>query len=176
MVELVLTVGVLAFVGFRLAGAARHSFTAAGRSQTLPIVRGIRWHHVWPAPIVLTLVLVVASVLLLMPGLDWGWWSALGGAGNPVTGTTEQTSGTPLEWIVPIVFLALLLPAIPLFALAEERAVPPRVRDVVVAASCPSHRRIRPRPRDHRHPDRRRARPVRGRRLLHALLPAGLPP
>ena len=122
MVELVLTVGVLAFVGFRLAGAARHSFTAAGRSQALPIVRGIRWHHVWPAPIVLTLVLVVASVLLLVPGLDWGWWSALGGAGNPVTGTTEQTSGTPLEWVVPIVFLALLLPAIPLFALAEERA------------------------------------------------------
>ena len=31
VVELVLTVGVLAFVGFRLAGAARHSFTAAGR-------------------------------------------------------------------------------------------------------------------------------------------------
>ena len=122
MVELVLTVGVLAFVGFRLAGAARHSFTTAGRSTTFPVVRGIRWRHVWPAPLVIALVLVVASALLLVPGLDWGWWSALGGAGNPVTGTTEQTSGTPLEWIIPVVFLVLLLPAIPLFALAEERA------------------------------------------------------
>ena len=66
-------------------------------------------------------VLVVATLLLQVPGLDWGWWTALGGAGNPVTGTTDQTAGTPLEWIVPLVFLTMLLPAIPLFALAEER-------------------------------------------------------
>ena len=112
MLETVLTVGVLGFVGFRLASAAGHSFTAAGRSTTAPIVRGIRWRHVWPAPLVLIAVLVVATLLLRVPGLDWG---------NPVTGTTDQTAGTPLEWIVPLVFLTMLLPAIPLFALAEER-------------------------------------------------------
>jgi hypothetical protein len=50
---MVLTVGVLGFVGFRLASAAGHSFTAAGRSTTAPIIRGIRWRHVWPAPLVL---------------------------------------------------------------------------------------------------------------------------
>jgi hypothetical protein len=121
VLERVLTVGVLGFVGFRLASAASHSFTAAGRSTSAPIVRGIRWRHIWPAPLVLAVVLVVATVLLLVPGLDWGWWTALGGAGNPVTGTTDQTAGTPFEWIVPLVFLTMLLPAIPLFALAEER-------------------------------------------------------
>jgi hypothetical protein len=121
VLELVLTVGVLGFVGFRLASAAGHSFTPAGRSTTAPIVRGIRWRHVWPAPLVLTAVVVVATLLLRIPGLDWGWWTALGGGGNPVTGTTDQTAGTPLEWIVPLVFLTMLLPAIPLFALAEER-------------------------------------------------------
>ena len=122
MVELVLTVGVLGFVGFRLASAAAHSFTSNGRSDTAPVIRGLRWRHIWPAPIVLAAVIVVASVLLLVPGLDWGWWTAIGGGGNPVTGTTDQTAGTPLEWLVPLVFLTLLLPAIPLFALAEERS------------------------------------------------------
>jgi hypothetical protein len=121
VLELVLTVGVLGFVGFRLATAAHHSFTAAGRETTGPIVRGIRWRHIWPAPLVLIVVLVFATVLLQVPGLDWGWWTALGGSGNPVTGTTEETAGTPLEWIVPLVFLTMLVPAIPLFALAEER-------------------------------------------------------
>ena len=121
MFELVLTVGVLGFVGFRLAAAAGHSFTAQGRRTTVPLVRGIRWRHVWPAPLVLGVVIVVASVLVLIPGLSWGWWTAIGGEGNPVTGTTDQTAGTPLEWVVPLVFLCLLFVAIPLFALAEER-------------------------------------------------------
>jgi hypothetical protein len=122
VVELVLTVGVLGFIGYRLASAAGHSFTAAGRSTTGPIVLGIRWRHVWPAPFVVGAVLVVATVLLQVPVLRWGWWTAIGGVGNPVTGTTDRTAGTPLEWIVPVVFLALLVPAIPLFALAEERS------------------------------------------------------
>jgi hypothetical protein len=121
VVELVLTVGVLGFVGFRLVSAAGHSFTAEGRSTTWPIVGGIRWRHVWPAPLVVGAVVLAASVLLLVPGLSWGWWTAIGGSGNPVTGTTDQTTGTPLEWIIPLIFLTLLIPAIPLFALAEER-------------------------------------------------------
>ncbi len=122
MLELVLTVGVLGFVGFRLVTAAGHSFTTTGRDTVRPIVRGIGWRHVWPVPLVLTAVLVVAVVLLLVPGLSWGWWTAIGGQGNPVTGTTDRTAGTPLAWIVPLLFIAFLLPAIPLFALAEERA------------------------------------------------------
>ena len=28
-------------------------------------------------------------LLMLVPGLSWGWWSAIGGVGNPVTGGTE---------------------------------------------------------------------------------------
>ena len=85
------------------------------------MVTGIRWRHLWPVPFVLTAVVVAASALLRVPGLDWGWWSALGGIGNPVTGSTEQTAGTAWEWIVPLAFVALLLPALPLFAYAEER-------------------------------------------------------
>ena len=83
VLEMVLTVGVLGFVGFRLASAAGHSFTAAGRSTTAPIVRGIRWRHVWPAPLVLIAVLVVATLLLQVPGLDWGWWSRARRRGQP---------------------------------------------------------------------------------------------
>ena len=46
---------------------------------------------------------------------------ALGGQGNPVFGSNDQTNGTPLEWLLPIVFIVLLLPALPLFALREEQ-------------------------------------------------------
>jgi hypothetical protein len=119
--SLVLTVAVLGFVGFRLAGAARWSL-GRGRRDALAVVRGIRWRHIWPVPIVLTLVVAAALALLEVPGLAWGWWSALGGVGNPALGSTEQTAGTWLEWSVPLVFLALLVPAVPLLALREEQA------------------------------------------------------
>lgn len=115
------TVGVLAFVGVRLVGGARLSLQGQGRVQTLLIVKGIRWRHVVLAPFVLVVVLVVAGLLIQLPVLRWGWWTAIGGIGNPVTGGTEQTSGTALEWLVPLAFLLVLLPAIPLFAQAEER-------------------------------------------------------
>jgi hypothetical protein len=117
----ILTVGVLAFVGVRLAGGLRTSLTGEGRALVTQIVRGLRWRHVWPVPFVLTAVVVVASALMLVPGLDWGWWTALGGTGNPVTGGTDQTIGTVWEWVVPVVFIALLVPALPLFAYAEEQ-------------------------------------------------------
>jgi hypothetical protein len=68
----------------------------------------------------LTAVILAAALLLQIPPLRFGWWSALGGIGNPVTGTTDQTAGTTLEWLVPVVFLVLLLPALPLFAFREE--------------------------------------------------------
>jgi hypothetical protein len=117
----VLTVGVLAFVGFRLVTAAHLvARSSALRQQAVEIVRGIRWRHLWPVPFVLGAVIAAATLLVQIPPLDFGWWTALGGLGNPVTGTTDQTAGTALEWIVPLVFLVLLLPGLPLFAFREE--------------------------------------------------------
>ena len=72
------------------------------------------------ALVALAAVLAAASVALEVPGLDVGWWTAIGGEGNPVFGSTERTRGTPLEVVIPIVFILLLLPALPLFARREE--------------------------------------------------------
>jgi hypothetical protein len=76
---------------------------------------------VWPVPVLLAVVLAAATLAMQVPGLDWGWWTALGGDGNPVFGSSQATAGTSLEWIVPLVFMTMLLPALPLFANAEER-------------------------------------------------------
>jgi hypothetical protein len=116
----VLTVGVLGFVGVRLATGVRYSRTSNGRLLVTEIVRGIRWRHIWPVPLVLAGVVAVATPLLAVPGLDWGWWSALGGEGNPVFGSSSATAGSAWEWLVPLLFVCLLIPALPLFAHAEE--------------------------------------------------------
>ena len=67
------------------------------------------------------MVIAVATALIAIPGLSWGWWSALGGQGNPVFASSESTIGTVWEWLIPLVFMTLLVPALPLFAYAEER-------------------------------------------------------
>jgi hypothetical protein len=113
---------VLGVMGYRLVGGLRHARSTDGRGLVRRIVSGIRWRHVWPIPLVLLAVLAVAWPLLMVPGLDWGWWSAIGGEGNPVFGSTSATTGSALEWAIPLTFMALLLPALPLFAYAEERA------------------------------------------------------
>ena len=115
------TLAVLAFVGVRLVGGLRTARSASGRRAVVEIVRGVRLRHVWPVPFVLAAVIMVATALMRVPGLDWGWWTWLGGDGNPVFGTSQATAGTVLEWLVPLVFVCLLLPALPLFAQAEER-------------------------------------------------------
>ena len=115
------TVAVLAFVGARLVNGLRRSISGDGRSTVRRIMAGIRWRHIWPIPFVLAGVIVLASALVRIPGLDWGWWSALGGQGNPVFGSSDSTAGTVWEWLVPAVFLLLLIPALPLFAYAEEQ-------------------------------------------------------
>ena len=117
----VVTFGVLALVGVRLVSGLRQSLARQGRDLVRRIVRGIRWRHIWPAPFGLAGVVVVGSALVQLPGLDWGWWSAFGGEGSPVFGSSTSTSGTALEWLVPLVFMCLLIPALPLFAYAEER-------------------------------------------------------
>lgn len=121
MLTTVLTVSVLGFVGYRLVSAASLMVRSTIlRRRAGEIVRGIRWRHLWPIPFVLTGVLVAAVALLEVPPLRFGWWTALGGLGNPVTGTTDQTAGTTFEWLIPLVFLLLLVPALPLFAFREE--------------------------------------------------------
>ena len=121
MLTAVLTASVLAFIGYRLVSAASlMARSAVLRQRVRTIVTGIRWRHLWPVPFVLSGVIVAAVALLEIPPLRFGWWTALGGLGNPVTGTTEQTTGTTLEWLVPLVFIVLLVPALPLFAFREE--------------------------------------------------------
>lgn len=117
----VVTAAVLAFVGVRLVDGLRHTLKASGRSLLRAIVAEIGWRHVWPVPVVLAGVVAAASLLMLVPGLDWGWWSAFGGEGNPVFGSSEATAGTFVEWAIPAIFVVLLIPTLPLFAYAEER-------------------------------------------------------
>jgi hypothetical protein len=117
----VATVAVLAFVGVRIASGTRVALSGRGRSRVVEIARGLRPVHFLLALPAIVAVIVAVVLFVQLPGLDWGWWTALGGYGNPVTGGTDRTAGTPLEWIVPLVFLAMLAPALPLFAEAEER-------------------------------------------------------
>lgn len=117
----VVTFLVLGFVGFRLIGGLRTARTGPGRTIVVRVWRNIGWRHVWPVPLLLAVVIAVATALVAIPGLAWGWWSALGGEGNPVFGSSESTIGTVWEWLIPLVFMALLFPALPLFAYAEER-------------------------------------------------------
>lgn len=111
----------LALVAVRLVTAARVATSADGRARTAAIVGDLRPRHFLAAPLVLAAVLVAVVALVSVPGLDLGWWTAVGGVGNPVTGGTERTAGTVLEWLLPVVFIALLVPALPLFAETEER-------------------------------------------------------
>lgn len=115
-----LTVAVLAFIASRLIGAARVSLSPAGRRRWWAVVRGLRvWHFVLAIP-VLVAVFAVVIVLVQVPGLSFGWWTAIGGSGNPVVGSTERTRGTVLARLVPAAFLTFLIPTLPLFALREE--------------------------------------------------------
>jgi hypothetical protein len=117
----VLSLVVLAVVGLRLVQAVTLSRSQRGRSLSRQIWTGLRWRHIWPAPLVLAGVLLVAIPLLYVPVLRWGWWSALGGDGNPVFGSSNTTTGTVWAWLIPLIFMALVLLALPLFANAEER-------------------------------------------------------
>lgn len=113
-----LVVLVLAVVGWRLAQAAWIS--VAHRARSIEVVRGLRPRHVLLAVPVLVVVLVVATALLAVPGLSFGWWTALGGEGNPVFGSTGGEQGRVLDVVVPVVFGVLLVVALPLLVWAEE--------------------------------------------------------
>jgi hypothetical protein len=114
-----LTFAVLALVGARLVTAARISFGT--RTHVRVIVSGLRPRHfLWALPILIA-VLTLALALIQLPVLSFGWWTAIGGSGNPVVGATNRTAGTPLETILPLVFITLLIPGLPVFVEREEQ-------------------------------------------------------
>ena len=117
----ILSFVVLAVVGVRLVQAVTLSRSSRGRTLSRLVWTRLRWRHFWPVPFVLGGVLLVAVPLLMIPPLRWGWWSALGGDGNPVFGSSTATTGTVWEWLLPLIFMALVVAALPLFANAEER-------------------------------------------------------
>ena len=115
-----ITVAVLALVATRLVTAARVALRGPSREHMAFVLRGLRPRHFLRAPFVFAAVLVAVVVLYTIPPLRIGWWSLLGGTGNIVTGTTDRTTGTPLEWIIPGLFIVLIAPALALFAQREE--------------------------------------------------------
>jgi hypothetical protein len=117
----VATLAVLAFIGYRLVEATRYATTRRALAHSLEIVRGLRSRHFLLAFVVLVLVVGAMLALFLVPGMSFGWYTAIGGEGNPVFGASERTAGTPLEVIIPVVFITLLVPALPLLVEREEQ-------------------------------------------------------
>lgn len=112
---------VLAYVGVNLVVTARRLvISGVIRQRTVRIVRGMRPRHFLGAPPILVLVLLLSLLLVQVPGLEFGWWTFIGGQGNPVFGQTDVTAGTVLEWLVPLVFGVLLILCLPVFAEREE--------------------------------------------------------
>lgn len=117
-----LTVAVLALVGVRLVTSASAAVRSeALRGRTFELVRSLRLRHFARAPLVIVAVVATAGLLLEVPGLDWGWWTAIGGTGNVIVGGSERSSIGVLQWLAPVLFVALLIPLLPLFAEREER-------------------------------------------------------
>lgn len=114
-----LTVAVLLWVASRIVTGTTIALRDR-RAHVVALIRGLRPRHFLRALGVLPVVLVAVYALMSVPGLSWGWWTALGGQGNPVVGSTDRTAGTPLEWLIPLVFIVALIPALPLFAEREE--------------------------------------------------------
>ena len=112
---------VLAVVGLRLVQAVTLSRSTRGRSLSRDVWTRIRWRHIWPVPFVLDRRAARRCSADAGPGTALGLVVGVGGDGNPVFGSSDATTGTVWEWLIPLVFMALLVPALPLFANAEER-------------------------------------------------------
>ena len=112
---------VLAWFGSRLFLSFQRSLASGARARSLALVRGLRPRHFLPVPVILLLVVGAAIGLTGIPPLDFGWWTAIGGQGNPAFGVTDRTAGTAFELVVLIVFVVLLLPALPLLVEREEQ-------------------------------------------------------
>lgn len=114
------TVAVLLFFGSRMLLSFRRALAGGARRHAAELVRGLRLRHFLPVPLVVALVLAAAIGLTAIPPLAFGWWTAIGGEGNPAFGVTERTAGTPFELVVPALFIVLLIPALPLLVEREE--------------------------------------------------------
>jgi hypothetical protein len=115
------TGAVFVYVGANLVVSVRRSWQPAARAHQLEIVRGLRLRHFLPVPLVFGLVVAIGSALIQLPGLSFGWWSAIGGSGNPVFGISDATSGTVLSTVLPLLFIVLLIASLPLLVEREER-------------------------------------------------------
>lgn len=113
----VLALAVLFVVGARLFEAARAS--VEGRRKALAVVRSLRVRHFLAALPVIVVVISTEFVLMQLPVLSFGWWTAIGGVGNPVLGMTERRLGV-LDVAVPVAFVSLLLVSLPLLVAREE--------------------------------------------------------
>ena len=114
----ILTLAVLAYVGVRLVDAARQSVSQ--RSHVWLVVSGLRMHHFLFAVPLLIAVVSTAVLLFQVPGLSFGWWTAIGGEGNPVFGSARPSAVGRLEAVLPVVFGVLLLLGLPLLVEGEE--------------------------------------------------------
>jgi hypothetical protein len=112
-----LTVAVLAVVGVRLFEAARTSVGA--RRRTWGVVRGLRGRHFLRAIPIVAVIVSTAWVLIQLPVLSFGWWSLLGGEGNPVVGVTDRDYGV-VSAVLPLCFIGLLIVGMPLLVAREE--------------------------------------------------------
>jgi hypothetical protein len=112
-----LMVAVLAVVGVRLFEAARTSVGA--RRKTLGVVQGLRGRHFVRAVPLVAVIVSTAWVLIQLPVLSFGWWSMIGGEGNPVVGVTEKDYGI-ISMVVPLFFIGLLIVGMPLLVAREE--------------------------------------------------------
>jgi hypothetical protein len=113
----VLALTVLFVVGARLFEATRAS--VEGRRKALAVVKGLRPHHFLQGLPVIMAVVATAFVLIQLPILSFGWWTALGGQGNPVLGSTDRSFGV-LDVAIPIAFGSLLVVSLPLLVAREE--------------------------------------------------------
>jgi hypothetical protein len=112
-----LTLAVLAVVGVRLFEAARSSVEAHGK--TLAVIRGLRGRHFARALPIVVLIVPTAWVLMQLPVLSFGWWTMIGGEGNPVVGVTDKDYGI-VSVVVPLFFIGLLIVGLPLLVAREE--------------------------------------------------------
>ena len=146
-----LTVAVLAVVGVRLFEAARTSVGA--HRKTLGVVQGLRWRHFLRAIPIVALIVATAGLLIQLPVLSFGWWSAIGGEGNPVVGVSDRDLGiAPV--VIPLFFIGLLI------VIVARRpggvGVPARRRGARNRREPGALGAVRPGPRCRRHPHRRR--------------------
>ena len=113
-----LTLMIFTVVGVQLVQAARHSVNS--RRHVVRIVRGLRPRHLLRAVPVQVLVLITLVALLQVPGLAFGWWTAIGGIGNPVFGASEHGLTGDAAVLLSALFGALLLVSLPLLVEREE--------------------------------------------------------